>query len=84
MPPETNTWRSAKCHPEERLLQKAGLALGRMEGGAVAPEGFLQVSVEHISRDFTDPMPVLGSQLAPGREDQTLASVICSLAVTPL
>ena len=26
----------------------------------MAPEGFLQVSVEHISRTFTDPMPVLG------------------------
>ena len=40
--------------PEEGLPQRAGLALGRMEGGAVIPEGFLEVSVEHISRAFTD------------------------------
>ena len=40
--------------PEERLSQMAGLALGRMEGGAVIPEGFLEVSVEHSSRAFAD------------------------------
>ena len=40
--------------PEERLSQTAGLALGRMEGGAVILEGFLEVSVEHISRAFAD------------------------------
>ena len=38
--------------PEEGLLQRAVLALGRMEGGAVIPEGFVEVSVEHISRAF--------------------------------
>ena len=47
--------------PEKGLLQRAVLALGRMEEGAVIPEGFLEVSVEHSSRAFPDlrlhPMP---------------------------
>ena len=43
-----------QASPEEGLLQRAVLALGRMEGGAVIPEGFVEVSVEHISRAFTD------------------------------
>ncbi|KAM9768417.1 2-acylglycerol O-acyltransferase 2-like isoform 1-T1 [Dama dama] len=54
--------------PEEGLLQRAVLALGRMEEDSVIPEGFLQVSVELISRAFTDSCistPGLGSQLAP-------------------
>ena len=51
--------------PEKGLPQRAGLALGRMEGGAAIPEGFLEVSVEVISRAVTDlhlyPMPGPGS-----------------------
>ena len=39
--------------PEEGLLHKAGLQLGRMEGVAVIPEGFLEAFVEHNSRAFT-------------------------------
>ena len=39
--------------PEKGLLQRAVLALGRMEEGAVIPEGFLEAFVEHNSRAFT-------------------------------
>ena len=38
--------------PEEGLAPKG--RAGIRKGGAVIPEGFLEVSVEHISRAFTD------------------------------
>ena len=54
-----------RASPEKGLPQRARLARlpqrARMEGGAVIPEGFLEVSVEHSSRAFPDlclhPMP---------------------------
>ena len=54
-----------RASPEKGLPQRARLARlpqrARMEGGAVIPEGFLEVSVEHRSRAFPDlrlhPMP---------------------------
>ena len=47
-----------RASPEKGLPQRARLARlpqrARMEGGAVIPEGFLEVSVEHSSRAFAD------------------------------
>lgn len=53
------------------------------------PEGFAEVSVEHISKAFDDscvsnPCQALSHTWQHGRGDQTLASVICTPAVTPL
>ena len=51
--------------PEEGLLQRAVLALGRMEEGSVIPEGFMEVSVEHISRAFWRLTPASPSYARP-------------------
>ena len=64
--------------PEEGLLQRAVLALGRMKEDSVIPESFLEVSVEHISRAFTNSCistlcQALGHSWLHGRGDQTLA-----------
>ena len=77
--------------PEKGLLQRAVLARlpqrarlarlpqrARMEGGAVIPEGFLEVSVEHSSRASPDscsstPRQALGHSWLLGRGDRALA-----------
>ncbi|KAB0397584.1 hypothetical protein E2I00_016941, partial [Balaenoptera physalus] len=64
--------------PKEGLPQRTGLALGRIEGGAVIPEGFPEVSVEHISKAFdgscvSNPCQAPSHNWQRGRGDQTLA-----------